>query len=99
LSVLHSESLSKIAINGFLTEPLAVECGVRQGCPWAPLLFLCAVEPLGVALRSSNIKGIMLPDGKRIVYSGYADDTTLYLNDLDDLDSALFSASTLSSLA
>jgi hypothetical protein len=31
---------------------------------------------------------MILPDGKRIVYSGYADNTTLYLNGPEDLDKA-----------
>jgi hypothetical protein len=87
--VLHNDTISEIIINSFLTDSFPVDCRVRQGCPWAPFLFLCAVEPLGVSLRQSKMQGIVLPDGRRVVYSGYADDTTLYLNGLDDLNKAV----------
>jgi hypothetical protein len=88
-SVLHFGTVSQITINSFMTDPFPVVCGVRQGCPWAPLSFLCAVEPLPVAFRNSGLVDIMLPDQKRIVYSGYADDTAVYMNELDDLTEVL----------
>lgn len=85
--LLHKHSSAQVIVNGFLTENFAVDSGVRQGCPWAPFLFLLGVEPLACALRQEpSIKGIKLPNGKRILYSGYADDTTLYVSDLQDLD-------------
>jgi hypothetical protein len=83
-----NESCAKVIVNSFLTKPFNVLSGVRQGCPWAPLLFLCAIEPLACALRNSELKGVILPDGQRVIYSGYADDTTLFLSDLQDLQKA-----------
>jgi hypothetical protein len=77
-SVLHNESCAKVIVNSFLTKPFNVLSGGRQGCPWAPLLFLCAIEPLACALRHSELKGVILPDGQNVIYSGYADDTTLF---------------------
>jgi hypothetical protein len=88
-SVLHTGSTCKIIINSFLTDTFQVLCGVRQGCPLAPLLFLCVVEPLAEALRLSKVSGISLPDGKRLIYSGYADDTTVYISDAKDLSKIL----------
>lgn len=64
-------------------------CGVRQGCPLAPLLFSCVVEPLAEALRASKVAGISLPYGKRLIYSGYADDITVYISDAKDLPKVL----------
>ncbi|CAI5460606.1 unnamed protein product [Closterium sp. Yama58-4] len=43
---LHREAGTCLHINGWTGEKVAVEKGVRQGCPLAPYLFLCAVEPL-----------------------------------------------------
>jgi hypothetical protein len=84
--LLHKESTAQVIINGFLTESFNVDSGVRQGCSWAPFLFLIGVEPLACALRHQNdIKCIMLPSGNKILYSGYADDTTLFLSDFQDL--------------
>jgi hypothetical protein len=83
---LHKGFTAQVIINGFLTESFKVDSGVRQGCLWAPFLFLIGVEPLACALRHQNdIKGIMLPNGNKILYSGYADDTTLFFLDFQDL--------------
>jgi hypothetical protein len=90
--VLHKATSTKVLVNGFMTTLPAFDVcsGVWQGWPWAPFLFLCAVEPLACALRNSDLSGITLrPDGHRIVYSGYADDTTLFLSGVEDLQKAL----------
>jgi hypothetical protein len=45
---------------------------------------------LACALRSdASLEGLLLPNGERILYSGYADDTTLFVSKLQDLDNAL----------
>lgn len=85
--LLHKDSTAQVIVNGFLTESFNVDSGVRQGCPWAPFLFLLGVEPLACALRQQNdIQGLPMPHGGRILYSGYADDTTLFVSSLQDLD-------------
>lgn len=48
--VLHKDSSAQIIVNGFLTDSFDVQSGVRQGCPWAPFLFLTGIEPLACAL-------------------------------------------------
>jgi hypothetical protein len=85
-NLLHKDSNAQVILNGFLTESFDVQSGVREGCPWAPFLFLVGIEPLACALRNnSTVNGIDLPDGKTLLYSGYADDTTLFLSSLEDL--------------
>jgi hypothetical protein len=99
-TVLHAGSLSKLIINSFLSDPFEVNCGVRQGCPPAPLLFLCVVEPLAQALRNSHIGGIALPPHQnRLVYLGYADDTTVYMSSMEDLNKVLNVFNEFSSLS
>lgn len=89
--LLRQDSTAQVIVNGFLTESFSVDSGVRQGCPWAPFLFLIGVEPLACALRQqSNIQGIRMPNGdSSILYSGYADDTTLFFSNLQELDSCV----------
>ncbi|CAI5963878.1 unnamed protein product [Closterium sp. NIES-65] len=43
---LHAGAGTKIIVNGWLSERVEMNRGVRQGCPLAPYLFLCALEPL-----------------------------------------------------
>ncbi|CAI5476240.1 unnamed protein product [Closterium sp. Yama58-4] len=75
---LHAGSTTRLLLNGWLGEPVAVNKGVRQGCPLAPYLFLCAVETLCQEARRRKL-GISNPYGDRLAYVGYADDTTLVL--------------------
>jgi hypothetical protein len=81
--LLHKDSTAQIIINGFLYDTFDIQSGVRQGCPWAPFLFLIGIEFLACALRSdASLEGLLLSNGERILYSGYADDTTLFVSKL-----------------
>jgi hypothetical protein len=80
---LHNKSTAKLIINGFLSNSFNISSGVRQGCPWAPLLFLAATEPLACNIQLSQI-GLSLPEGL-LSYKGYADDTCCYLANLSHI--------------
>ena len=61
---------------------LPLKRGVRQGCPLSGMLFILAVEPLAIKIRTSkSIKGLK-KGNKESKVSLYADDTTTLL--LDD---------------
>ncbi|CAI5962221.1 unnamed protein product [Closterium sp. NIES-65] len=85
---LHKDAGTCVHINGWTGDRVAVEKGVRQGCPLAPYLFLCAVEPLCQEINRKKL-GI----GKRgvgtLAYLGYADDTSLLLRGAEQLEAAV----------
>ncbi|CAI5479359.1 unnamed protein product [Closterium sp. Yama58-4] len=56
---LHTNTRTSFLINGWLGDVVEVVSGVRQGCPLAPYLFLCAVEPLAQKVMKRKI-GISL---------------------------------------
>ncbi|CAI5983619.1 unnamed protein product [Closterium sp. NIES-65] len=84
---LHKDAGTCLHINGWTGDRVAVEKGVRQGCPLAPYLFLCAVEP---PCQEFNRKKLGI--GKRgvgtLAYLGYADDTSLLLRGAEQLEAA-----------
>ncbi|CAI5948002.1 unnamed protein product [Closterium sp. NIES-65] len=81
---LHTGAGTRLHINGWTGDRVAVERGVRQGCPLAPYLFLCAVELL---CQEFARRGLGIGDGgaDRLAYLGYADDTSLLLNGEEQL--------------
>ncbi|CAI5461851.1 unnamed protein product [Closterium sp. Yama58-4] len=81
---LHTGAGTRLHINGWTGDRVAVERGVRQGCPLAPYLFLCAVEPLCQEFARRRL-GVGDGGAERLAYLGYADDTSLLLNGEEQL--------------
>ncbi|CAI5929535.1 unnamed protein product [Closterium sp. NIES-65] len=76
---LHDQSGTQLLINGWLGERVGMERGVRQGCPLAPYLFICAAEPLSQEIKRRRL-GVWKRGIGDVAYLGYADDTTVVLN-------------------
>ncbi|CAI5928264.1 unnamed protein product [Closterium sp. NIES-65] len=83
---LHKDTKTRLLVNGWLGEGMDVISGVRQGCPLAPYLFLCAVEPLAQAVEREELG--LSREGQRLGYLGYADDTTLALQGAEQIKKA-----------
>ena len=70
----------QIIVNDFLTSPLKLSRGVRQGDALSPMLYVLCVEVLACTFRnSSQIEGFLLPGaaGAQFKVSQYADDATV----------------------
>lgn len=74
IKLLYASPLARVRTNNDYSDYFPLGRGTQQGCPLSPLLF--AIEPLPVALRSSQMMGI-------IRLSLYADDLLLFVSDLD----------------
>ena len=71
---------------GYISKAFNMNRGVRQGCPLSPLLFVMAAEILAYAIKQkSDIQGISLPANENIKIMQYADDTTFFPNDENDM--------------
>ncbi|CAI7876175.1 unnamed protein product [Closterium sp. NIES-53] len=77
LEGLHEGTQTWLLVNGWMGEGVEVVSDVRQGCPLAPYLFFCAVEPLAHTVLKRTL-GIS-KGSERLAYIRYADDTTLVL--------------------
>ena len=68
--------------NGFTTDLLQVRCGVRQGDPLSPLLFILALEVVACQIREDNeIRGILVNE-QEIKFTLFANDMSCFLKDI-----------------
>jgi hypothetical protein len=81
ITSLYEEARSKIAINGHLTQNIAIQRSVRQGCPLSTIQYALALNPF-LILIDKQLQGIRLGQQHTKVTSiAYADDVTVILND------------------
>ena len=89
LNTFYNDITSCVMNNGLASQFFNLECGVRQGCPLSPYIFIVCGELLNMSIRKEQkIKGINISDST-IKINSYADDTTLYLKDATSLRTAL----------
>ncbi|KAE9336200.1 hypothetical protein PR003_g12635 [Phytophthora rubi] len=89
---LHNGTTARFLVNGELSEPQEVISGIRQGCPLAPLLFLLAAEVLAIAIKQDKqLTGVRVPggDGATHKFSAFVDDSTVFLQEANQLPRAL----------
>ena len=76
------------AVNGYLSRPVAIRAGVRQGCPLAPLLYLFIAHALLCWLKQHGVGARLDPADPSSVAAGcqFADDTQAVLADAAAVD-------------
>ena len=74
---LHINTSTRLNINNSLGPCIPILSGVRQGCPIAPQLFICAVEML-TRLAKSQLRPFYPTPSSPKLLSCYADDITFY---------------------
>ncbi|CAI5478894.1 unnamed protein product [Closterium sp. Yama58-4] len=76
---LHTNTSTCVSVNNLAGADFPVRTGVRQGCPLAPLLFICAIE-IFQRHMSLSLPGFALCPAQRRLMACCADDVTLFLN-------------------
>ena len=91
IDIILADRKSCVRNGGYISDLFNMERGVRQGCPISPLLFILTLELLARDIRKNKkIKGIKLPQQTGIIkIKMYADDATLFLNDVIDFREVL----------
>ena len=85
IKICYNDIQSKIKINGLLSDPFTIMRGVRQGCPLSMLLYIIAAEVLAIfIITDTKVKGVQIGTHE-IKIINFADDTTIFLRDIDCL--------------
>lgn len=88
IRTLYNGAYTQILVNDFLSKPVLLQRGVRQGDALSPLLYVLCVEVLACKIRASeNIRGFLLPGARGLQFkvAQYADDTTAIVKDYRSL--------------
>ena len=71
-------------MNGHLSQRIALQRGVRQGCPLSPTLYVFYVHAFVTHMsKSSKFSGLNIP-GQQCKVSAYADDLVMFCSDRQD---------------
>lgn len=89
IKLLYKNPKACVKNNGWLSDEFSLSRGIRQGCPVSALVFILVVEVMALNLKNnSELKGINTKYDKlniKNLISQFADDSTLYLKDENQL--------------
>ena len=74
----------RVLVNDFLTNPVYLRRGVKQGDALSPMLYILCIEVLPCVIRASpQIERFLLPGAACVQFkvSQYAEDTTAFIKD------------------
>lgn len=84
IGMLYNGINSSVALRHGTSPRFDIKRGIRQGCGSSPLLFIMVAEMLSILVKTSRIRGLKVLEEK-IVISQLADDTTLFLENVDQI--------------
>ena len=80
IKLLYASPSASVHTNGIRSPPFSLQRGTRQGCPLSPLLFIIAIEPLAIWLRSHDEFEGITRNSMVHKLSLYADDLLLMVS-------------------
>ena len=82
---LYESTKTLVIINDESSSTFKITRGVRQGDLLSCLLFDIAIEPLAEMIQQSNLEGFKAGQLQQTIVSLFADDTTVYLSEKDNV--------------
>jgi len=73
---LYAEASTSFTVGLKMTDIILMLCGVKQGDPLSPILFLACMDPLMCSLETRGA-GLLLAHGVTVTTMAYADDTAV----------------------
>ena len=80
IMTLYTNIQSLVLVNGNFTQSFDINRGVRQGCPLSMILFIIFQNPMYIAFEKSKIIRPIEINDKKVIETGYADDTNIFVN-------------------
>jgi hypothetical protein len=83
ISVLLSTASTKVLLNGVPGRRICHGCGLRQGDPLSPMLFVLVMECFNAMIKVADSRGLFCPLRPRSIkqrVSLYADDVVVFLS-------------------
>jgi hypothetical protein len=77
IDALYQRCSARACIDGCQSKPLAVHCGVAQGCPLSPFLYAVFTDGLLASVHSECADSGLLAGDLPFVLQAYADDTNV----------------------
>lgn len=81
LSDMYTNPTAQVYTPGYLSTPILLQKGTRQGCPLSPLLFDLALETLARYLEDSDLYKGNFVGQKEDKMASFADDVILFFSD------------------
>ena len=75
ISIIYTDTKAMIEIGGYLSRPIRVDNGIKQGCPLSALLIILGMEPLLQAIRYNN----SIKSNQALKIVAYADDISVFI--------------------
>lgn len=89
IKMIYKDMNTSISLPHGTTKRFPIGRGIRQGCPLSPLLFILAADMLSTLFNHDVTVKKLNIFGKTLAISQLADDTTLFLQNRDQLSSYL----------
>ncbi|GJW36817.1 RNA-directed DNA polymerase, eukaryota [Tanacetum coccineum] len=87
ISGCFSSAMASVIVNGSPTSEFQVQCGLKQGDPLAPYLFILVMESLHLSfsrvIEAGMFKGLLVDNSVMISHLFYADDA-VFVGELSD---------------
>ena len=66
ITLIYTNPIASLKVNGFLSKPIPISRGVKQGCPLSALICILCTEILATSIRNDkNINGITIPNSDK----------------------------------
>uniref|UniRef100_A0A3Q2ZDV5 Reverse transcriptase domain-containing protein n=1 Tax=Kryptolebias marmoratus TaxID=37003 RepID=A0A3Q2ZDV5_KRYMA len=88
IKTFYKDTNSSVCLPHGTSQRFSINKGIKQGCPISPLLFIAAAEMLSISIKNAQF-GKLLVLGKEFSISQLADDTTLFLKNLNEIPKIL----------